>query len=130
MSCIGVARSNPPPPGSGAVWLVGGNQAGAAAITGWRDLFGPALANKDIAVSIWPFDGDLVKLLRRRSVVVAETYPADVYRHLDLAIRRNKRSKRRQSDRAENAGAMNRWAPTRQMHPGGSTPRGDRGRFR
>ena len=97
-------------------WLVGGSQVGAAAITGWRDLLGPALANKDIAVSIWPFDGDLAELLKRPGVVVAETYPADVYRHLDLEIRRNKRSKRRRLDRAENAGAMNCWARTRQVH--------------
>ena len=97
-------------------WLVGGNQVGQAAITGWRDLLGPALANKDIAVSIWPFDGGLAELLKRPGVVVAETYPADVYRRLDLEIRRNKRSKRRQSDRAENAGAVNCWARTRQVH--------------
>ena len=97
-------------------WLVGGNQVGAAAITGWRDLIGPALANKDIAVSIWPFDGDLTKLSKRPGVVVTETYPADVYRRLDLEIRRNKRSKRRQSDRALDAEAMTAWARNRQVH--------------
>ena len=97
-------------------WLVGGNQVGKAAITGWRDLLGPALVRKDITVSIWPFDGDLTELLARPGMVVAETYPADVYRHLDLEIRRNKRSKRRQSDRAEDAGAMNAWARTNQVH--------------
>ena len=96
-------------------WLVGGNQVGEAAITGWRDLLVPGLANQDVSVSIWPFDGDLVKLLKRPGVVVAETYPADVYRHLDLEVRRNKRSKRRQSDRAEDAGTMNAWARTNQV---------------
>lgn len=97
-------------------WLVGGNQVGQAAIAGWRDLLGPALANKDRVVSIGPFDGGLAELLKRPGVVVTETYPADVYRRLDLEIRRNKRSKRRQSDRAENAGAVNCWAHTRQVH--------------
>ena len=92
-------------------WLVGGNQVGESAITGWRDLLAPAVA-QGMPVSIWPFDGSLVDLLARPGVVVAETYPAEAYRHLDLAICRSKRSKRRQPDRAEDAGAMNDWVRT------------------
>ena len=102
-------------PAAALFWLVGGNQVGEAAITGWRDLLVPALANPDLPVSIWPFDGELAKLLKRPGVVVAETYPADVYRHLDLEIRRHNRSKLRRSDRAKDAGAMNAWARTKQV---------------
>ena len=98
-------------------WLVGGKQVGKAAITGWRNLLAPALLakKKGVPVSIWPFDGCLAELLARPGLVVAETYPAESYRHLDLAIRRSKRSKRRQSDRAEDAGPMNDWVRTNRV---------------
>lgn len=43
-------------------------------------------------------------------MVVAETYPAEVYRHLDLGIRRHDRSKRRQRDRAKDTEAIDAWA--------------------
>ncbi len=97
-------------------WLVGGKQVGKAAITGWRDLLAPALAKKGMPVSIWPFDGCLAELLARPGVIVAETYPAESYRHLHLAIRGSKRSKRRQSDRAEDASPINDWVRTNRVH--------------
>ena len=87
---------------------------GWAAITGWRDLLAPALARDDPPLSIWPFDGCLRELLGRRGprIVVAETYPAEVYRHLDLSIRKDKKSKRRRSHRAADAKTMHKWAET------------------
>lgn len=88
-------------------WLIGPKQVGKAAISGWKDLLAPALENND-AVSIWPFDGTLGDLLKRPGLVVAETYPAEMYRHLGLEILKG--SKKRQPDRAADAPTMRAWA--------------------
>lgn len=58
-------------------WTLGGNQVGRAAITGWRDVLVPALRRRDLDVAVWPFDGPLMSLIRSRTCVFAETYPAD-----------------------------------------------------
>ena len=92
-------------------WLVGPKQVGKAAISGWRDLLVPASAI-DTSLSIWPFDGRLSDLLARPGIVVAETYPADTYRHLALAISESSRKKGRQPDRAADASTMRAWAHT------------------
>ena len=92
-------------------WLVGGNQVGKAAITGWRDLITPAV-ERDPALSLWPFDGRLAVLLARPGVVIAETYPGEAYGHLDLTIRKPDRSKRRQADRMADRHALRNWART------------------
>jgi hypothetical protein len=63
-------------------WTIGAQQVGKAAISGWRDLLAPGLARGDLA--LWPFDGPLADLLRPGRVVVAETYPAECYRHLGV----------------------------------------------
>lgn len=89
-------------------WLIGGNQVGKAAISGWRDLLTPALGS-DIPVSIWPFDGLLEDLLARPGTVIAETYPADMCRHLDLPASEPSRSKRCQADRAASASTIMAW---------------------
>ena len=102
-------------PAEAIFWLVGPKQVGRAAITGWRDLLTPAMRSES-PPSIWPFDGRLTDLLARPGVVVAETYPAEVYRHLDLAVRGNGRSKRRQADRAADAGSLEAWARTNRVH--------------
>ena len=94
-------------------WLIGSNQVGKAAISGWRDLLAPALA-RDATLSIWPFDGRLDDLLARPGVVAAETYPAEVYRHLGLGVLRG--SKQRQSDRAADSSTMRDWAQTNGVH--------------
>ena len=94
-------------------WLVGGNQVGKAAITGWRDLLGPALSDRSAGaqrVAIWPFDGALGALLESPGIVVAETYPGEVCRHLGLEIVKPNRSKRRRDDRAADAPRMHCWA--------------------
>lgn len=63
-------------------WLVGGNQVGKAAISGWRDVLLPVV-RAGIQIGLWPFDGDLESLVARHDVVVTETHPTEFYRHLD-----------------------------------------------
>lgn len=67
-------------PASPLFWLVGAQQVGRAAITGWRELIAPALARED--VRLWPFDGDIDALAVEGQTVLVETYPADFYRQL------------------------------------------------
>ena len=90
-------------------WLIGGNQVGKAAISGWRDLLTPAL-RRDIPLSVWPFDGLLEDLLGRPGTVIAETYPAETCRHMGLPVSEPKRSKRCQADRAAGASTIRAWA--------------------
>lgn len=97
------------PAASPLFWTLGAKQVGKSAIAGWRDLLIPALGGKhDLA--IWPFDGPLGRLLAGHRVVVAETYPAEVYGHLGLPFGetggRRRGSKRVQADRAANAAAL------------------------
>ncbi|MGH6899873.1 MAG: hypothetical protein ACREJ5_25525 [Geminicoccaceae bacterium] len=89
-------------------WTLGGNQVGRAAITGWRDLLAPARQG-GVDVAIWPFDGPLPALLRTRRLVVAETYPGEVYGHLGLALRAHG-GKRRHAARSANAARLLAWA--------------------
>lgn len=110
-------------------WLVGGNQVGKAAINGWRDLIAPAIGNrpataaeaghpkdaKTPTLSIWPFDGPLICLLSRPGVVVAETYPGEVYHHLGLGIVDGNRSKRCRTDRQADAATIRNWAEANQV---------------
>lgn len=56
-------------------WTLGGNQVGTGAIAGWQEV----LKKKLDKIGLWPFDGTLEQLLRSCPVVVAETYPGDVY---------------------------------------------------
>ncbi len=102
-------------PAEALFWLIGPKQVGRAAIAGWRDLLAPAVAS-DAPPAIWPFDGCLTELLARPGVVVAETYPADVYRHLHLGIGGSGRSKRKQSDRGADADALLAWAEVNGVH--------------
>jgi len=60
-------------------WTLGGNQVGRAAIGGWRDVIVPAL--QEDGVHVWPFDGSIDDLLKAGKLVIAETYPAEYYRH-------------------------------------------------
>ncbi len=78
-------------------WTLGPQQVGKAAIVGWRDLLIPALRS-DSDLVLWPFDGELGKLLSRHGVVAAETYPAEVYGHLGL---RPGTGRRRESKRLQ-----------------------------
>ncbi len=84
------------PAGAPLFWTLGANQTGKAAIAAWRDWLLPALAAPD-PPRLWPFEGDLLALLAPGAVAIAETYPAEALRHLNLRLAG---SKRRQSDRA------------------------------
>jgi hypothetical protein len=91
-------------------WTLGGNQVGKAAIVGWRDLLTPARRN-GIDMAIWPFDGPLADLMHAHRFVIAETYPGEVYGHLDLRLAlRSHGGKRRQGGRAACAASMLAWA--------------------
>ncbi len=69
-------------------WTAGANQVGKAAIAGWSQVIGPALARKDVGV--WPFHGSFAELLDTKAVVIAETYPAEVYRWLGIRLQGRK----------------------------------------
>ena len=83
-------------------WTLGSNQVGKAAIVCWRDLIAPSIQG-GLDLGVWPYDGDFADLLATRAVVVAETYPAEVYRHFDLAMGRRRGSKTNQADRRKDA---------------------------
>lgn len=65
-------------------WLVGAAQVGRAALSGWREVLIPAV-HPGREVRFWPFDGELPALLVPGGVVVAETYPAEFYQHLQAS---------------------------------------------
>lgn len=88
-------------------WTLGAQQVGKAAIVGWRDVLGPALRDDTLDLAIWPFSGALFELFYPGRVVVAETYPAEFYIHLDVSF---SRSKREQAARAAQAPRLLRWA--------------------
>jgi hypothetical protein len=95
-------------------WTMGAQQVGKAAIIGWRDVLAPALRNKAVDLAIWPFSGPLHTLLQPGRVVVAETYPAECYRHLGvtLAVKDTfgHSGKRSQYARRHNAPRLLAWA--------------------
>jgi hypothetical protein len=90
------------PAGAPVFWTLGANQSGKAAIAAWRDLLLPALRG-NAPLRLWPFQGAYHSLLSPGHVALAETYPAEALRHLNLRLRG---SKRRQSDRAALAPAL------------------------
>ena len=90
------------PAASPMFWTLGANQVGKGAICLWRDLLLPALHTSEPPL-LWPFAGSLAELLQPGRIVVAETYPANAMRQMQLEF---KGSKRRQSDRRAVAGAL------------------------
>ncbi|MHB1219820.1 MAG: HIT domain-containing protein [Alphaproteobacteria bacterium] len=103
-----------PPAAAPIFWTVGGNQVGKAALAGWRDLVAPALRDRRAEVGLWPFDGALDALLSDKRVVLAETYPGEIYSHLGLRFGRRagtgNSGKRVQADRVANAAILLAWA--------------------
>ncbi len=95
-------------------WTLGGQQVGRAAIAGWREMLIPALRSRPMTIQLWPFMGGLPALLARGGVTIAETYPAESYRHLGVTFpsaRRGERGgKRVQSARRAHAAALLAWA--------------------
>lgn len=90
-------------------WTLGAQQVGKAAVSGWRDVLGPALRER-ADVTLWPFAGPLDALLAGGGTVVAESYPAEFYGHLAVSFSRPLGGKRRQIARAANAPALLAWA--------------------
>ena len=86
-------------------WTLGPQQCGRAALTGWHEIIRPGLRRGDLAA--WPFHGDLEDLVRPGRLVVAETYPAEVYRQLGLGRSFGKRT---QAGRQRQASALRRAA--------------------
>lgn len=89
-------------------WTLGGNQVGKGAIAGWQEVIVPNLDE----IGLWPFDGDLERLLANRDIVIAETYPGEVYGQIGIP-RAPVWSKRRQEGRRTVAGALIKWLKTR-----------------
>ena len=75
-------------------WTLGGNQVGKAALSGWNEVLRPA---RKRGAQFWPFDGSL-ETLTTRTLTIAETYPAEAYRHIGFNLQSNM-SKRDQSSR-------------------------------
>ncbi|WFS02365.1 DUF429 domain-containing protein [Rhizobium tumorigenes] len=96
------------PAGCSLFWTLGGNQVGKGAISGWQEIIAPALDQ----IGIWPFDGVLAELTSSRSVVICETYPADVYSL--FGMKKGWGSKRRQEDRQRVGLGILEWAKERQ----------------
>lgn len=90
------------PAGAPLFWTLGPNQVGKAALSAWRDVVLPALAEA-APPRLWPFEGPFRSLLAPGSVAIAETYPAEALRHLGLRLTG---SKRRQIDRITVAGPL------------------------
>jgi hypothetical protein len=86
----------------------GAQQAGKAAIAGWRDLLQPAIGRNDPPVHLWPFDGALADLLGRGGIVVAEVYPPEFYARLGIDL--SPGGKRSARARAAQATVLLRWA--------------------
>lgn len=99
-------------PAAPLFWTLGAQQVGKAAISGWRDVIGPALRERD-DVRLWPFAGPLADLLTRGGIIVAESYPAEFYGHLKLKFPPGpdgKSGKQSPFSRAANAETLLAWA--------------------
>ena len=95
-------------------WTMGAQQVGKAAISGWRDVIGPALRERS-DVKLWPFDGSLDVLLGKSDCVIIESYPAEYYRHLDVSFPPRSGGKRSQSARAANSASLLSWLNANQV---------------
>jgi hypothetical protein len=94
-------------------WLVGPKQVGRAAIDGWQNVIAPAIQHyPEEELGIWPFDGRLDDLLRRKRTVLAETYPAECYYHVNFSMV-PPWSKRTQEDRRDRGKELVRWSAQR-----------------
>lgn len=111
----GHARRRPAAP---LFWTLGPQQVGKAAISGWRDMIGPALRERD-DVRLWPFAGPLAELLEQGGIVVAESYPAEFYTHLGLSFPKGPGGhggKQSPFSRAANAHTLLGWAAANPIH--------------
>jgi hypothetical protein len=87
---------------------------GKAAISGWKEVLVPALRSGKQKIVLWPFDGELEEFLRSSRIVIAETYPAEFYRHLGVTFSPSRAvapsGTRVQAERAANAATLVGWA--------------------
>jgi hypothetical protein len=86
-------------------WTLGGNQVGKAALSGWREIVIPTIQQ---GAHLWPFDGG-AGATGAAGLTIVETYPAEAYGHVGITFCSGM-SKRRQSDRATFAEAVEAWA--------------------
>lgn len=91
-------------------WTLGAKQVGKAALLGWRDVIVPA---RRAGARLWPFDGDFATLAGQGGLVLAESYPADAYGQIGVAVR----SKRDRGLRASLAPRLLDWAAARDIRP-------------
>ena len=96
-------------------WTLGGQQVGRAAISGWRDLITPALSDKSLQVSLWPFQGPFHELISQGHIVIVETYPAEACLHIGLRPAGRGWSKRSQSDRKQASNKLFEWISKRNV---------------
>jgi hypothetical protein len=92
-------------------WTLGGNQVGKAAISGWQEVIVPARRR---GARLWPFDRTLSELALAGIPVLAETYPAEAYGHVGVALG-GSMSKRRQADRRSAMNGLLDWARQRSV---------------
>jgi hypothetical protein len=85
-------------------WTLGPKQVGKAALSGWQEILVPARGRE---AYFWPFDGAL-EPSARHILTIAETYPAESYRHVGINLRSGM-SKRRQIDRTKALAGMRDW---------------------
>lgn len=78
-------------------WTLGGNHVGKGAISGWLEVVGPNINH----LKLWPFDGTLEEVAQSANLIIAETYPAEVYHQLGLS--RHGWSKRKHGGRQQAA---------------------------
>ncbi len=79
------------PAGAPVFWTLGANQSGKAAIAAWRDWLVPSLA-AGAPIALWPFAGGVHALLAPGRAVLAEVYPAEALRQLELKLGGSKRT--------------------------------------
>ena len=87
-------------------WTMGAQQVGKAALSAWRELLLPLLANPTANLALWPFDGELFDLISQNRLVLAEVYPAEMGHHIGIefpTIDGKKTGKRSQLARKHNA---------------------------
>jgi hypothetical protein len=108
-SCLGRRcdlRTATRPAGAPLFWTLGANQAGKAAISAWRGMLLPALG-RGTPIRLWPFEGTLAALATPGTLVLAETYPAECYRHIGVRLAGSKRSR---AARIAAGGTLVAWA--------------------
>jgi hypothetical protein len=91
-------------------WTLGGNQVGKAALSGWREVVIPAVRE---GARLWPFDSGIA-IGEATGLTIAETYPAEAYRHVGVVFRPGM-GKKHKRDRAAFASAIEAWASTHQV---------------